>query len=82
KLGYVMAQQGDIEAAIPHFQKAITLESTNADAYFDLGAAYAALENWRPAVDAFSNAAQLKPGSAEFKGRLAEARAKASGAKK
>ena len=70
-LGLLLAQSGEMDAAISQFLAAIKLEPTNVAAYYNLGAAYAAQNNLSAAADNFAYAARLDPKDANLQGRLA-----------
>jgi tetratricopeptide (TPR) repeat protein/protein involved in polysaccharide export with SLBB domain len=52
---------GRYEQAAMNFRQSILMDRTNADGYRALGDTYAALGRWRESVDAYEQAARLKP---------------------
>ncbi len=63
-LAGVLAVLGQYAEAVPHFRRAaqgMNGVDARAKAFFDLGNALAALQEWQPASEAFAQATQLKP---------------------
>ena len=58
--------QGDYEAAIAHAREAISSNPGDAEAYFQLGYAYSALDSVSLAYDSFVKSAQLDPSKKEI----------------
>ncbi len=60
-LGTLLAQQQQLEAALPHFQQAVQLDASLAQAQFHLGTALLALNRADDAITPLQIAAQTKP---------------------
>ncbi len=54
------------DLAITHYQKAIQLDQSLVEAYFNLGHLYAALDEWKKASDCFFELIKKKPKVAQF----------------
>ena len=70
---------GLFSQAVEIFQKSITLDPNNADAYFGLGHAYFDLKQWPNAVENFERAVELNPKDQEGREWLSLARTMAHG---
>jgi len=61
----------DYPAAVEAGRRAVKLDETHADAWFDLGVAEARLENWTESIEAYSKAIELDPDNAKALNNLA-----------
>jgi tetratricopeptide (TPR) repeat protein len=59
--GFVEVFQGNWEAAIVYFQKALTKKPNCFQAYAGLGTTYSGLGSWKEAIEAFKQAIKIKP---------------------
>ena len=69
-LGNALAERGKLNAAIPHYARALQLKPDYAEAHINLGVALAQLGKWNAAVPEFERALELKPDSAEAHSNL------------
>ncbi len=69
-LGNALAERGKLNAAIPHYERALQLKPSYAEAHINLGVALAQLGKWNAAIPEFEQALQLKPDSAEAHSNL------------
>jgi len=69
-LGKNYYSKSEYELAIQNFDKAISLNSKNFEAYYYLGIIYAEIENHENALPAFQKALELNPDHAESKASL------------
>ena len=60
-LGSALTMAGTPEEAIPYLKRAVEVNSKFADAYYNLGAAYAGVRRLDEAIDAWSNAVLIRP---------------------
>jgi tetratricopeptide (TPR) repeat protein len=63
--GVHLFNQGEFEAAIPHFQDAAREDPNFAPAYFYLGRSYISLSRWRAAIQPLRAAVRLAPEAAK-----------------
>lgn len=63
--GLSLFNQGQFEAAIPHFQRATREDPEFAQAYFYLGRSYISLSRWRSALQPLRAAYRLAPNEAK-----------------
>jgi tetratricopeptide (TPR) repeat protein len=63
--GVSLFNQGEFEAAIPHFQAAAREKPDFAPAYFYLGRSYISLSRWRAAIQPLRAAVRLAPEAAK-----------------
>src|SRR5437588_11845144 len=75
-------QQNKYPEAAIQFRNAIKLDSRYVDAYYELGKADLAMQQWRDAFSALSQAAQLDPNRVDIQLALAEMYLAAPDAKK
>ncbi len=61
-LGDVFSQQGRIDEAVTHFQRALEINPDNAEAHFNLGLSFGKKGRLDEAVTHYQNALQIKPG--------------------
>ena len=69
-LGLFVAQQGQLDRAIAHFQAAIALKPTAHEAHYNLGKALHHQGRLDAAIDRYTRALQLRPGWAEAHNNL------------
>jgi len=65
-LGLVLAQRGQVEQAIPYFQRAVEIDPHYADAYNNLGTVYIFGGQTAQALLSFQKAAELEPNIASI----------------
>jgi tetratricopeptide (TPR) repeat protein len=63
--GVSLFNQGQFEAAIPHFEDATREDPNFAPAYFYLGRSYVSLSRWRAAIQPLRAAVRLAPHEAK-----------------
>jgi tetratricopeptide (TPR) repeat protein len=63
--GVSLFNQGEFEAAIPHFKAATDRDPSFAPAYFYLGRSYVSLSRWRAAIPPLRAAVRLAPEAAK-----------------
>ena len=61
---------GDVDTAKSHLQDCLLHDPNSATAHANLGSVYFRLREWRPAVDSFARAAQLRPRNVNFRVNL------------
>ncbi len=64
-VGVSLAEEGKINEAIYHYNKALRINPDYADAYNNIGTAYGALKQYRLAIENFDKAIALKPNYAK-----------------
>lgn len=64
-MGNVLLIQGELQAAIRHFQTAIELEPDHAEAHYNLGIIYMRLSQWQKAEWHYLSALQSAPNNAQ-----------------
>ena len=71
-LSLVLTDQGtelkkkSLPEAVATYERALTYDSTNVEAYYNLGVAYAEMEEYDRAIIAYENAGRLRPQCAEI----------------
>ena len=63
--GVALFNQGDFDAAIPHFRDATRADPNMAEAYFYLGRSYISTSRWRAAIQPLRTAFRLAPDNAK-----------------
>jgi tetratricopeptide (TPR) repeat protein len=63
--GVSLFNQGEFEAAIPHFKDATRRDPNFAPAYFYLGRSFVSLSRWRDAIQPLRAAVRLAPDAAK-----------------
>jgi protein involved in polysaccharide export with SLBB domain len=81
ELGVREERAGRHREAVAALREVVLLDRNNAAAYLALGDAYAAMESWPESVDAYEQAARLKPDDADTYQRLGRSFAKLRGAR-
>lgn len=65
QIGTLLLQTGDPEQASAFFEKVLTFEADNPEAYFGLGMTYGTQGRWADALQALNRSASLDPNNAE-----------------
>jgi tetratricopeptide (TPR) repeat protein len=72
-LGWLLARQGDTDAAAAHYREALRINPDYVEAHNNLGAALAQQRDWQGAVTQFAEAVRLRPDSANAHDNLGQA---------
>jgi tetratricopeptide (TPR) repeat protein len=70
-LGIILSEQGDIAAAIAHYEQAMTIEPRNAESYTNLGNAYMMQGRVSEALPQYEKTLALAPRAVQAKNNLA-----------
>jgi tetratricopeptide (TPR) repeat protein len=69
-LGMAVSSKGQVERAIECYQKSIRMDPANAEAHYNLGNIYLAMERTSEAADEYRSAIKAKPGYSKAYGNL------------
>lgn len=78
KLGYVLLRLQQYEAAVASYTKALGLDPSHPNRYYNLALAHSASRDWAQALGAMKKAVALEPNNQKYQQMLAETRNKIS----